>query len=788
VLVPLSWLCDFAPIDADLAELVDAFNDLGMVVDGVRQTGRGMAGVIVAEVLSTRPHPNADRVQLVEVDAGDGEATQIVCGAFNFGPGDRVPLAPTGTHLPEVDLTIERRKVRGEWSNGMLCSGRELGLSDDASGIYVLAGRAAPGTPLAEALGMSADVVFDLDIGVNRPDAMSMAGVARDLAAWLKVPFTLPDLVMAGTPPAAELTSVVVEAPELCPRFTARVLTGVRVAPSEDHIARRLALAGMRPINNVVDASNYVMLELGQPTHPYDLALLPGHGFVVRRARPGETLVTLDGVARRLGDGDDCLICDAESTPIGIGGIMGGASSEISEATTEVVLEAAYFTPMVIARTSKRLGLRTEASARFERGCDVEGIERASGRFCEIVGVGETSAGWVDVRAPSEPSAPVRLRTARVNALLGTRLSDDQIRGYLEPIGFGLASVVDGVHAVTIPSFRPDSSAEIDLVEEVARHHGYARLGRTVPVTSQVGGLSPYQRDRRRVRQILTGAGVTEAMGTMLLGPGDHARAGLAEDGIAAADPMVREESILRTSLRPGLLRALEFNTRHRMPGARLFEIGHVYRRTATPAPLPDEREHLAVALATDDGAIEAKRLLDTLVDALRLLDVEIEAADDGDVPGLHPTRTAHVVIGGERVGEVGEVDPDVARQWDLETRVGWIGVDLERLLAAPRRPAEITPVTRFPSSDLDLAFVVDDAVPAGAVEATIRQAAGELLESLQLFDTYRGAQMAPGRRSLAYRLRLRALDRTLTDDELARARQACITAVESTHPANLRQ
>ena len=786
MLVPLSWLRDFAPIDVDLPALVDSFNALGMVVDGVRHTGKGIEGVVVAEVLSTRPHPNADRVQVVEVNAGDTDALQIVCGAFNFGAGDRVPLAPTGTYLPEVDLTIERRKVRGEWSNGMLCSGRELGLSDDASGIYILPGAPQPGMLLADALGIASDVVFDLDIGVNRPDAMSIAGVARDLAAWLKVPFTIADPEIAvGTTPTADLTSVVVESPELCPRFTARVAGGVTIGPSPDHVARRLALAGMRPINNVVDASNYVMLELGQPTHPYDRALLPGEGFIVRRARPGETLVTLDGIARRLGDGDDCLICDAESTPIGIGGIMGGASSEISDATRDVVLEAAYFTPMVIARTAKRLGLRTEASARFERGCDIEGIERASDRVFELIGAGTVSAGLLDVRAPVEPSLPVRLRTSRVNVLLDTELSDDQVRGYLEPIGFRVESLADGIQDVTVPPFRPDSSTEIDLVEEVARHHGYERMGRTVPVTTQVGVLTPYQRERRRVRQILAGAGITEAMGTMLLGPGDHARAGLAEDGIPASDPMVREESILRTSLRPGLLRALEFNTRHRMPDARFFEIGHTYRRTPEPATLPDEREHLAIALAGEGGAVDAKRVWDVLVDALGVVEVALEATESD---GLHPTRTARLVVGGDTVGVVGEIDPDVVRAWDLESRVGWIDVELERLLAAPRRPEEVTPVTRFPSSDLDLAFVVDDAVPAGTVERTIRDAAGELLESSRLFDVYRGAPVQAGRRSLAYRLRLRALDRTLTDDELAAARHACITAVESTLPANLRQ
>ena len=435
--VPLSWLKDFAPIDADTAALVDAFNELGLVVDGVTEIEAVDEGVVVARVLATKEHPAADKVQLVDVDAG-GEQLQIVCGAFNFGAGDLVALARIGTALPN-GMTIDRRQVRGQWSEGMLCSAAELALSDDHSGILVLAVDSEPGVPLRKALAMEPDVVFELDVTPNRPDAMSVAGVGRDLAAKLDVPFSLPDVpaIAAGESEA----SIVVKAKDLSPRFTGILLEGVAVRPSPAWLARRLTLAGMRPINNVVDVSNYVMLELGQPNHPYDLTALPGRGLLVRRGKKDETVTTLDDVERPVGT-DDCLICDAEGTPVGIGGVMGGASSEISDSTTSVLLETAYFHPMSIARTARRLGLRTEASARFERGTDHAGIERAVGRFIALAG--EVSGarpvgGLVDVRGRLPKAAKPVVRTRRVNEILGTALTGDDVRRYLEPIGFQCA-------------------------------------------------------------------------------------------------------------------------------------------------------------------------------------------------------------------------------------------------------------------------------------------------------------------------------------------------------------
>jgi phenylalanyl-tRNA synthetase beta chain len=788
MLVPLSWLRDFAPFGDDHVALAETFDNLGMVVEGITVVGEGLDRVVVARVLGIEPVPGADRIRKVTVDDGTGAPVEVVCGAFNFTEGDAVAFAQVGAVLPG-GLEIGRRKVRGVVSNGMICSPAELRLGDDHSGIMVLPPDVGePGTPLAEALGISRDVVFDLAIETNRPDALSVAGVARDAAAKLGLPFRLPEPPAPVPAPGGPGARVEVHS-KTCTLFSATVLTEVRVGPSPAWLARRLTLAGMRAISNVVDVSNYVMLELGNPNHPYDLDRLGGGGLLVRDARPGERLVTLDGVERVLGTGaePDCLICDANDVPVGIGGVMGGARAEIDERTATVLLEVAHFERMAIARTAKRLGLRTEASARFERGVDPEGVERAVARFVQLATelAGARCGERTTVGSPP-PRRRVRVRVGRVNAILGTDLSAEQVTGYLAPIGFEAAPTGEGVFEVTIPSWRPDAAEEIDVIEEVARHHGYERIPRTVPRSPFVGGLTPYQRDRRAVREVLVGLGLSEAVGPMLVGPGDHARAGLAEgpgDVIRAADPLAREESILRTSLLPGLLRALAFNAGHRNPDVRFFEIGHVYLPPPPGQALPDERERLAVALAGED-ALAASGVLRVLLDELHIDCVTLQAAER---PGLHPTRTAVLLAGGEELGAVGEVDPDVVAAHGIEGRVGWFELELERLCALPRRDPTARPVSRYPSSDVDLAFVVPEEVPAAAVAETLRRSGGEELESVRLIDVFRGPQVGEGRRSLAFRLRFAALDHTLTDDERAALRRRAIDAVVTAHGAELR-
>ena len=784
--VLLSWLQDFAPIEGDPVALGEQLSDLGMAVEELDLLGQGLEGIVVAEVLATRPHPRADRIHLVDVDTGDGEALQIACGAFNMAPGDLVPLATVGTVMPG-GMEIGRRKLRGEWSNGMLCSARELGLGDDHAGIYVLPPGLEVGADFTEAMGIESDVLYDLEINPNRPDAMSVAGVARDLAARLGVPFSIPEARVTEVPAAhVRDVSVEVEAPDLCGRFTARVLTGVTVGPSDPAIARRLTLLGMRPINSLVDVSNYVMLELGQPNHPYDLAKVRGGGLRVRRARAGETLVTLDDVERALIP-DDLLICDGEDRAIGVAGIMGGADTEIDEGTRDVLLEMAWFLPIAIAKSSRRLKLRSEASARFEKGTDPEVIELAHRRFAELVaGSGaRLEEGIVDVRGELPDRHPVTVRTSRLNRILGTDISPADVKSLLDPIGFATREAGDGDLAVTIPTWRYDSATEIDVIEEAARHHGYSRIGKTLPPSAHAGRLTARQQERRRLRRLLVGRGLAEALPLPFLAPGDLAKAGLHDDGIEITNPLVAEESVLRTSLLPGLVKALATNAARRNTGVRLWEIGHVFRRPEDPdAELPDEREMLGVALGGQD-ATAAVHEWRAVAEVLAVAGVTLH---NGAVPGLHPTRSGRLVgPGGEPVGALGEVDPEVLANHGVGEAVGWLEVDLDTVAELPHDPHTYRQVSVYPSSDIDLAFEADDAVPAGDVEATLREAAGERLASLRLFDVYRGAGIAQGRRSLAYTLRLDAPDHTLTDDEVAEVRQRCITAVESAHSATLR-
>ncbi len=793
--VLLSWMREFAPIEGEPESLARTMTDLGMVVESVDVVGNTWDGVIVARILELGPHPEADRIQLVQVDTGDGEPLQICCGAFNMSVGDLVPLATLGTVMPN-GLEIARRKLRGEWSNGMLCSAAELELGTDGDGIEILDPGLTVGTTLAEALGATTDIVFGLDIEGNRPDALSVLGVTRDLAARLGVPCTIPapDLDQAG-PATADVASVAIEAPEFCARFGLRVLRNLTVGPSPDWMVRRLTAAGVRSINSVVDISNYVMLELGQPNHTYDLDLVPDGALGVRMAREGETLTTLDDAKRSLTEVDGVIVNSADE-PIGLAGVMGGASTEISDATTNVLLEAAIWDRMTIAKTSRRLNLRSEASTRYERGVDPEGVERALDRFAqlavEICGA-EVATGTVVVDGDLTLPPAVEVRVPRVNAMLNTGLDAATIGGLLDPIGFTVTDTVnpsgrDGaeVLTVTVPSWRPDSSLEIDVIEEVGRHHGYDKSGKRVPTPTQAGALTPTQVSRRRIRRALLGAGHDEAMPMPFLAPGDLARAGLGDDGISLVNPLVSEESILRTSLLPGLLKTIAYNQAHRADALKLYELGKVY--LPSQDDLPDERERVAIVHSGLTPGDEAARVAVTelyrLAAALGLQDVQVANAPRA---GLHPTRSAEVRFRGRTLGEVGEVDPGVLEAYGVDGRVAWFQLEVGPMVEAMSRVPRLAPISRYPSSDVDLAFALADDVAATDVVRTLHKAGKPLLQRVRLFDVFRGGQLAEGTRSVAFNLRFQADDRTLTDAEVAEVRQRCIDAVAKAHRAELR-
>jgi phenylalanyl-tRNA synthetase beta chain len=773
--VLLSWLNDYAPFGDDVDALEVAFNRIGLAVDEVIHAGASVPGVITARVVRTERHPDAAKVHRVYVDSGDGVERHVWCGAFNMVAGDIVPLATPGTTMPD-GRTIEPRPILGIQSDGMLCSARELGLGDDHSGIVVLPAGTALGLPYGEALGLAQDVVFDLDVTRNRPDCWGHIGVARDLAAHLGLPFSPPSPKLDASG-AERHTPVAIVDGDRCGRFTSTVMSGVRVGPSARWMAERLTNAGMRPINNVVDVSNYVMLEMNQPTHAYDLATLGGGGFRIRRAQDGETIVTLDGATRAV-RADDLLICDANDVPIGIGGIMGGLDSEISDATTDVALEIAWFEPSAIGQSAAHLAVRSEASARFERGVDPYGIDVSIARFAELLR--ETCPdlvvhpGLADARGSSLPPAKrsVPVRISEVNRILGTALVATDLPPLLDPIGYTVTPGPDETMlTVALPSWRPDSDAEIDVIEEVARHHGYEQIGKTVPKSTVHGRLSVRQTRRRALRDVLLGLGISEAMPNPFLAPDDLTRADLSGLAIRIANPLVAEESVLRTSLRPGLLKAVAYNESHRRAGVALYEIGHVY--PPGTGPLPDEYEALGIVLARRDAPAAVavwREIAAALGVGARL--------DQGTVPeGLHPGRSATLALGKVVVGAVGEVHPDVAEAFGVAERVAVLEFDLTVLLEREPAPVKWKPTSRFPSSDIDLAFMVPDSVSAEKVEKAIKQGAGGLLVDLALFDVYRGQGVPDGSRSLAYRLRLQAPDRTLTDAEVAQLRARCIAA-----------
>jgi phenylalanyl-tRNA synthetase beta chain len=815
---PLSWLRDFTPVEGTPDQIARVLSFLGLVVEGTELVGAPLEGIVAARVLATRPHPAADRIQLVDVDVGDGEALQICCGAFNLEEQDLVPLATVGTTMPS-GLEIGRRKLRGEWSNGMLCSASELGVGPEgpAPAILVLPpGSVAPGEPVAETLGLSPDVVFDLEISPNRGDAFSMAGVARDLAAGMRLPFSLPETAHVVAD-GVEGANVRVEdaAAALCRRFTGTVIQRADAAVVSPLVSRRLTLAGMRPISPVVDVSNYVMLELGQPNHPYDIERLGGGGLVVRRAHEAEQIVTLDGVRRSLTT-DDCVIADAEGAAVGVAGIMGGATAEISPETTTVLLEAANFDPQATSATGKRLGLLSEARTRFERGVDIEIADRAVDRFVELLGPAVRRGETTDVRTLPVEKTRVRLRAQRVNLVLGTALTAEQCVDLLSPLGFEADVTGEPNLEITVPTWRPDCGREIDLIEEVARIYGYDNIARTVPPRSAAASsLSDYQKGRRLVQEILTGAGANEAWTSSFLSLPDIERAGLdPASALELENPLDQSLGLLRTSVIPGLLNAARFNTERQAGALSLFEVGNVFTHaspghSAGPIEGVAEWEQLGlVAVGNGADASYAARTWELLAAGLRMAGASLEprptTADgprtaDGvygamphDTAGyamssLHPGRRAAIVAGERELGAVGELAAEVADRYDFQSRVAVLVVDLAPLLGATRRGWEARPVSRYPAVDLDVAFVADDDVTAGELGATVRQAAGALAESVALFDVWRGPSLGEGRRSVAFRARLRAPDRTLTEQDVAAVRERVVSAVRQRHGAVLR-
>jgi phenylalanyl-tRNA synthetase beta chain len=797
--VPLSWLAEYVSGDLDADAVAEGLTNAGLKVEAIHRTGADFEGVVVGEVLSVDPHPKADRLVLVEADAGGPAPLHIVCGARNFAKGDRVPVAVVGATLPG-DFRITERPIMGETSYGMLCSGRELGVGEDHTGILILPGDAPIGAPVAGVLGLG-EVVFEIEVTPNRPDAMSLLGIAREVSAFtggaLRPPRSQP---AEGGDAASDLASVAIEDEHGCPRYLGLVVTGLDgAATSPAPAQRRLTAAGIRPISAIVDATNYALMVTGHPMHAFDLDVLGGNRIVVRRARAGEVLITIDGVERDL-DPDDLVIADAERA-VALAGIMGGSDSEVSESTSRVLLESAYFEPTSVLRTSKRHGLRSEASARFERGADPNAVPEAARLAAALMqewAGGTVAPGAIDVYpSPVEPGA-LSLRPERARLVLGMSLEASEMVDALNRLGFEAAED-DGVIGVTVPTRRPDVTAEEDLIEEIARHIGFERIPSRVPRGLPEGGaLTREQRLLREVRGLLTGAGLWEAYTSSLIGPADLDRMAYPEghaarNVLALTNPLIVDESLLRPSLLPGLVAAVARNAARRNLTTRFFEIGRCFQ--PSEELLPQEPLRLAVALhgpvgqewhtpARDLDFYDLKGVLDVLLAGLRVADVSWGPVED---PILHPTRAAVVRAGERALGTAGELSPEANRRFDLPHRAYVAEFDLEAVLALASPPAGVGTISRFPSVLLDLAVSVPEDVPSAAVVATAREAGGALLEEVRLFDVYRGGQVGEGRKSLGLSLSFRRADRTLKEDEAIAARDAIAAALSDEHGGNVR-
>ncbi len=812
--VPYSWLREYCDPGVEVGEIAERLVMTGTEVERIGTVGPPSPdGFVVGKVLSAEQHPNADRLRVCRVDTGDGEHT-IVCGAPNVTAGQTVAVAQPGARMPGGEK-LRKAKLRGVASEGMILSVSELEVGADADGILVLGDEPAAGTPLAEVLPL-AEPVLELEVTPNRSDCFGIWGVAREVHAISAAPLAADpwseDAEAKGEGEIDDFASVAVAVPELCPRFTARVFTDVTIGPSPLWLQARLSAAGQRPINNVVDITNYTMLLTAQPLHAFDLDKVPSGALTVRTAGEGEKMTTLDDVERTL-DAETVLVCD-ENGPTGIAGVMGGQVSEVSTGTTRVLLEVANWNGTNILRTSRLLGLRSEASSRFEKQLHPALCMRAqriaSRLLVELCGA-KLVPGTIDVAAEIPAAPRIALRAARVEGLLGMRIEQGDQAAYLERLGFGVE--VDGEDLlVEVPPERHyDVTREVDLIEEVGRIYGFdEHLPTTLPaVAEKVGGLSREQQLRRRAEDLLRDLGFDQIVGWSFTDPGETARLRLPEgdpraEPIVLANPLSEDQSAMRTALLGSLLDVASRNLARDADAVALFESGQVYLQSQpangngestadrTVDPLggvfvgeqdaPFSEPHRFASLAVGPLVEKSWRgggepadffALKAVLEALAAqLGVELSFTAAAE-PFLHPGRSAAVAIDGVAIGWIGEVHPLVCREWELEAAVGF-EVDAAALIGASTSGIEIyEDVTTFPAADQDLAVVVPVEVTATAVRDAILAAGGELLRSARVFDLYQGEQLGEGRKSLALGLEFRAPDRTLTDEEIAPLREA---------------
>ncbi len=798
--VSLKWLRDYVDISLSTKELAHRLTMAGSEVASIEETGGAWDNIVVAQLVGIDPHPNADRLRLTTVDTGKERIT-VVCGAPNLTLGDKVAFASVGATLIDghtgQPIVLQPARIRGVASAGMVCSEKELGISEDHEGIMVLPSDAPMGTPLAQYLG---DTILDFDITPNRPDCLSVIGIAREVAALTDGKVRLPEVVyQEGGVPIAEMVSVEIADSDLCPRYCASLITSVEITSSPPWMQERLVAAGMRPINSVVDITNYVMLEHGQPLHAFDYDQIRQKRIIVRRPRQGEFLTTLDGIDREL-TSDMLVIADGEGA-VALAGVMGGAESEVTDSSTSILLEAANFHPGNLRHTSTNLHMRSEASSRFEKGLNPElapiALRRATQLMVELAG-GRAAKGIIDVYPGRAETEPILLTQRRVKKVLGIEPSTDETVKVLASLGFVCAPTAEGDLSVTVPHWRTDVRLADDLVEELARIIGYE----SIPTTTLSGQLPAWQPDmtwevRERIRDLLVSCGLQEVITYPLVGLESLRQVAPAGESLdpfplRVLNPLTQEQEYLRTTLRASLLSTLAANEKHETNGIRLFEIGKVYLPREND--LPDEREMICGVLSgpreerswleNPEGMhfYDAKGIAGTLLDRLGV-EARFAAADDAI---LHPGKTAEITVDDTAIGVLGEVHPEVTERFGISSPAVYLfELNLPQLVPLVPTTRSYRQLSRYPSILRDIAVVVAAELPSQRVSEIIE--ATHLVSEVTLFDVFRGEQIPAGSKSLAYRIAYRSSSRTLTDEEVDQAQSQIIATLHRELGATLR-
>lgn len=797
MLVPVNWLKDYVDINVDTKTMADAMTMSGTKVEEIISAGEEVKNVVVGKVLKMDAHPNADRLLIGKVDVGGDTLLQIVTGAENVKEGDYIPVALDGAVLPG-GVKIESGKIRGEVSEGMMCSALELALDmekstkDKRDGIYILDRPVQPGTNIKEVLKMQ-DEVIDFEITTNRPDCLSILGIAREVSATLGTSFMKPEIKVNDTEGDTKdyVKGITIEAPDLCYRYAARVVDGIKIESSPQWMQKRLLQAGMRPINNIVDVTNYVMLEMGQPLHAFDLEKVVGRKIIVRKAGDGEEIVTLDGKNRTLSQ-NDLVIADVEKA-VGIAGVMGGENTEITPQTRTILLESANFNGYSIRMTAKKLGLRSEASSRFEKGIDPNLAEEVVNRaviLLEQLGAGKVVEGLIDVYPVPVHSHTVEVSPKRINVLLGTNISEEQMIEMLESLEMKVEKADERLK-ITIPTFRQDIRIEDDMAEEVARIYGFDKIPRTIMSGSWIQGrISKNQKIEDITKDVLCGCGMFEITTYSFESPGVFDKLKFPENSplrkaIPIQNPLGEDYSIMRTTLLPAMLNVLSLNYNRGVKEARLYEVAPRYIAREMPLKeLPMEKKTIGLGLYGNETFYTLKGIVEVLMEELNVRNYEFKRARH---PSYHPGRTAEILINGETLGIIGEIHPDVAAKFGLDTKVYTGELDMGLLVDKAVFEIKYSLLPKFPSINRDIAILVDQDVEVGRIEEIIRETGGELVEKIEFFDVYTGKQIAEGKKSVAYSLVLRAKDRTLKDKEANLLMEKIINNLGDKFGANLR-